>query len=205
MSIAATGSVVLHFDPFFCSSDELNITLPQLRTRTLLGIWLGNYSQLLYVFISPSCTVEITSKFNLLSYKQQHSIYLFNFPVKFPYCMLSLFFRLTTMIIKMTEIDLWLQVYWYEYATHVPLDEFYQSRLQNLSHDIVNPFGPIHSLISKSTIQPSQVNVSAGIIPIKRTAMWFNTVCPLWSLHIQLYIYRILNLGVIGDFADNFN
>lgn len=90
-----------------CSSEELNITLPQLRTRTQLG----NYSQQLYVFIAHSCTVEITSKFNLLSYTQHHiTIYLYTLLVNFLlYCMLC-FLRLIFIIIKVTgdTLDKWI-------------------------------------------------------------------------------------------------
>ncbi len=34
---AAIGSVVLHFASFFCSSDELNMTLPQTKNKNTVG------------------------------------------------------------------------------------------------------------------------------------------------------------------------
>lgn len=92
-------SILLWFSP---TTSYLNK-----RTRPLLEMWLGKYSPLLLcVFIIPSCTVETNTQVYLLSHNKQHSIYLYHFPVTFPYCTSSSFFRLMTMIIKMTEDDL---------------------------------------------------------------------------------------------------
>lgn len=107
MLTAAIGGVVSRFALILLWSSTTTSYLNE-RTRPLLETWLGKYSPLLLcVFIIPSCTVETNTQVYLLSHNKQHSIYLYHFPVTFPYCTSSSFFRLMTMTIKMTEDDLW--------------------------------------------------------------------------------------------------
>lgn len=104
MLTAAAGSVVYH-TLLYSLVVLTNYILPQLKNKTTVGNVTGKILSSTVCSHNSFMYSGTNTQVYLLSHNKQHSIYLYNFPVTFPYCMLSSFFRL---IIKMTEDDLWL-------------------------------------------------------------------------------------------------